>query len=43
MRNYCYKTAKIITNWAVIGLRVSLIYANQEKRGACYLVLWRHC
>jgi len=43
MTNNYNKNAKIITNWAVIGLPVSLTYANQQKRCACYLLLWRHC
>jgi len=37
------QNAKFITNWAVIGLLVSLTYANQLKRCACYVVLSRHC
>jgi len=32
LTNNCYKNAKIITNWAVIGLLVSLTYGNQLKR-----------
>jgi len=39
LTNNCYKNAKIITNWAVIGLFVSLTYANEQKRCACYLML----